>query len=150
VYSIPAPLTSSPVQFSSGAASLLRIWGMLSCSLILMLIRGTEQPVSSRARTTCWVGPHEMIMVVIGLLPHCGLFVDFSGEALLGFSLLRCLSCEVPALGSSGPFHFRFVPQIVGKDLGCGEPRPPKNPSLPARPTVASWRRLPACPHPRP
>jgi len=149
VYSIPAPLTSSPKQFSSGAASLLRIQGMSSCSVILVLIKGTEQPVSSRTRTTCWVGPHEMIMVVIGLLPHCGLFVDFSGEALLGFSLLCCLSCEVPALGSSGPFRFRFVPQIIGKDLGCSEPRPSKNPSRLARLTAASRPRLPVCPRPR-
>jgi len=88
-------------------------------------------------------------MVVIGLWPHCGLFVDFSDEALLGFSLLRCLSCEVPALGSSGPFRFRFVPQIIEKDLGCGEPRPPKNPSCPARLTAASLPRLPVYPRPR-
>ena len=106
MYSIPAPLTSSPEQFKSGAAFFLRMRGMSSCSVILVLIKGTEQPVSSRARTVCWVGPHEMIMVVIGLLPQCGLFVVFSGEALLGFSLVRCLSCEVPALGPSGPFRF--------------------------------------------
>ena len=82
------------------------------------------------------VGPHEIIMVVIGLLPQCGLFIDFSGEALLGLSLFRCLSCKGP-LGSSGPFCFRFVPQIIGKDLGCGGPCPSKNPSRPARLTAA-------------
>ena len=149
MYSIPAPLTSSPEQFSRGAASLLQIRGMLSCSVILVLIRGTEQPVSSRTCTTCWVRPHKMIMVVIGLLPHCGLFVDFSGEALFGFSLLRCLSCKAPVLGSSGPFRFRFVPQIIGKDLGCSEPRPPKNPSHLSRLTVALQLQLPTCPRPR-
>ena len=149
MYSIPAPLTSSPEQFSSGAASLLRIRGMSSCSVILVLIKGTEQPVSSKARTACWVGAHEMIMVVIGLLPHCGLFVDFLGEALLGFSLLRCLSCEAQVLGSSRPFRFRFIPQITGKDLGCGKPRPSKNPSRLTRLTGALWPRLPACPCPR-
>ena len=150
MYSIPAPLTSSPEQFNSGAASFRRMRGMSSCSVILALIKGTEQPVSSRVRTACWVRPHEMITVVIGLLPQCGLVVVFSGEALLGSSLLRCLSCEVPALGSSGPFRFRLVPPIIGKDLGCGEPRPSKNPSRPARPTAASLLQLPACPHPRP
>jgi len=106
VYSIRAPLTSCPEQFSSGAASFLRIRGIVSCSVILMLIKGTEHLVLSRTRTACWAGPHEMIMKVIGLLPHCGSFVDFSGNALLGFSLLRCLFCEVPVLGSSGPFRF--------------------------------------------
>ena len=149
MYSIPAPLTSSPEQFNSGAASSLRVQGMLSCLVILVLIKGTEQPVSSRARTACWVRPHEMIMVVISLLPHCGLFVDFSGEASLRFSLLRCLSCEVPALGSSGPFRFRLVPQIIGKDLGCGGPRPSKNPSRLARLTAASRLQPLACLRPR-
>jgi len=149
VYSIPAPLTSSPEQFSSGAALLLRIRGMSSCSVILVLIKGTEQAVSSTTRTACWVGPHEMIIVVIGLLLHCGLSVDFSGEALLGFNLLRCLSCEVPVLSSFGPFRFRFVPQIIGADIGCGSPCPPKNLSRLARLTAASRPQLPAFPRPQ-
>ena len=149
MYSIPAPLTSSPKQFSSGAASLLRIQGMSSCLVVFVLIKGTEQPVSSKAHTACWVRPHEMIMVVIGLLPHCGLFVDFSGEALLGFSLLCCLSYEVPALGCSGPIRFRFVPLIIGKDLGCGKPRPSKNPSHLARLTAVLRPWLSAYLHPR-
>jgi len=100
---------------------------MLYFSIILVLMRGTEQPVSSRTHTAYCVGPREMIMGVIGLLPQCGLLVDFSGEAGLGFNLLCCLSCEVPISGSSGPFCFRSVPQIIEKDLGCGIPHPSKN-----------------------
>jgi len=79
---------------------------MLNFLVILELMRGTEHPVSSTTHPVYAVRPHEAITLVIGLLPQCGLVVDFSGEALLGFSLLHCLSCEVPALGSFGPVRF--------------------------------------------
>jgi len=150
VYSIPAPLTSSPKQFWKGAALCLRIQGMSYCSVILLPTRGTEQPVSSRIRIKCCLGPHEMIMVVIDLLPQCCLFINFSGKAGLGFSLLCCLSCGVPISGSQGPFHFRFVLQIIGKDFECGVPRPRENPPLPHSSSRVSCRlRLPAYLRPR-
>ena len=87
MYSIPAPLTSSREQFCSGAALRLRTRDMSYFSVTLVLMRGTEQPVSSRTLTVYFVGPHDTIVVVIGLLPQRGLIGVFSDEAGFRFSL---------------------------------------------------------------
>jgi len=140
----------------SHSASILRLspashtncmsWGVTSALGVTM--RGTEYPVSRRTRTAYCVEPHEMIIVVIGLLPQCDLVVDFSGEAGFVFCLLHYLSSEVSVSGSSGPFHFWFVPQAIGKDLGCSVPCPIENPGHPAR-LASRLLLLPACCHPR-
>lgn len=156
MYSIPAPGTSSPEQFRRGAACVRQTRGRFRRSVSALLMRGTEHPVSRRARMVYWAVLSCKTIVVIGLLPQSGFSVDFSGEARFpAVSFLCCLSCDVPALGSSGPFRFREVPHNIGKVLGCGVPRPFKNLSrrCPRRSSFSGWPSrlmlLPSCCHPR-
>jgi hypothetical protein len=58
--------------------------------------------------------PQCKTILMIGRLPQSGFLVDFSGEVDGPASnFLRCLSFDVPALGSSGPFRFFEVPQMM-------------------------------------
>ena len=148
VYSCPAPGTISPVKFRMTIPFSCLRHGMPILSTNFLLIRGVEHPVSRRAWMVAWLFvPQCTTIFTIGRLPQSGFSVDFSGEADgPASSFLRCLSCDVPALGSSGPFRFRDNPQIIVKASGRGKTWPFKNPTLPmSRPR----RGLPACPNPR-
>ena len=53
MYSSPTPSTFSHEQFRKGANLRRRTWGKLSCLTRVLLMRGTEHPVSSTACTMC-------------------------------------------------------------------------------------------------
>jgi hypothetical protein len=117
---------------------------MLHLSVRFFAIRGVEHPVSKSACTVIReLVPQWRTIGTIGRLPQSGFSVDFSG-GVGPASFLHCLSCDVPAIGSSGPFRLREVPQmrLVRGVPGCSDAGPFKNPTEGSSPKLAD----PSCP----
>ena len=95
---------------------------MPSCLVILVLIKGTEQPVSSRTRTGCWVGPHEMIMVVIGLCRTVVYSSTFRTRLCSGLAFFVVYPARFHYLVPPDPFVFDLFHKLLGRTWGAAGP----------------------------
>jgi hypothetical protein len=112
VYCFPAPVTKSPMKLYRAIDFRRWITGIFSLSTSFLLMSGVEHPVSKRAymvRFDCV--PQWMTILTIGRSPQNGLVLVNLGEAFIGVSFLRCLSCD--DFLSSGPFRLSEVPQMI-------------------------------------